>query len=187
MAVEAELKARLEHPDRVRGALAALADVERADYADTYYDDDGRSLEAGQRELRIRTTTVAGRRRHILTYKDAPVHADSGSKPEHETDVTQPRAVDALLTALGYQPVIAFTKHCENYTFEYDGLTVLSTVVTVPELDGTFLEVETMADERDVGSALETLRDLLEELGVPGSALTTEVYTQAVGRRRRTR
>jgi adenylate cyclase class IV len=61
VAVESELKARLEHPDRVRGALAALADVERADYADTYYDDDGRSLEAGQRELRIRTKTVAGR------------------------------------------------------------------------------------------------------------------------------
>jgi adenylate cyclase, class 2 len=59
---------------------------------------------------------------------------------------------------------------------------VLSTVVTVPELDGTFLEVETMAGEGDVGSALETLRDLLAELGVPGGALTTELYAEAVGR-----
>jgi len=56
---------------------------------------------------------------------------------------------------------------------------MLATMVTVPELDGTFVEVETMATGDDVGAALTDVRGVLGELGITGVDLTTELYTDA--------
>jgi adenylate cyclase class 2 len=53
-------------------------------------------------------------------------------------------------------------------------------VVTVPEIDGTHLEVETMVAAHDVGAALASLRELLHTLGVTDAELTTQTYTGAV-------
>jgi hypothetical protein len=55
-----------------------------------------------------------------------------------------------------------------------------STVVQVPEIDGTFLEVETMAEADDVPAALEAVRDVIAGLGVGDEEFTTELYTDAV-------
>ncbi|HUL25302.1 MAG TPA: hypothetical protein VLW44_05975 [Streptosporangiaceae bacterium] len=56
---------------------------------------------------------------------------------------------------------------------------------TVPELEGTFLEVETMtASADDLGAALDVIRALLDELDVPESGMTSELYTDAVMRHR---
>lgn len=64
------------------------------------------------------------------------------------------------------------------------GLDVLATVATVPELDGAYLEVETLVPETVVTAALADLRALLVELGVAREELTTELYTEAVAARR---
>ncbi len=61
---------------------------------------------------------------------------------------------------------------------------MLATLVRVPELDGTFLEVETMADEGDLAAALRDVREVLGELGIGEQDLTTEQYTDAVAARR---
>jgi adenylate cyclase class 2 len=184
MSVEAELKARLWHPEKVASALRSRAEPERADYFDTYYDNDAGFLDRGQRELRLRTQATAHGNGHVLTYKDRPVDAVSGSKPEHETELTQPAALDILFRALGYQPVISLTKHCENFRFDHEGRSVLATIVRVPELEGTFLEVETMVAEGDVNAALAALHRLLTQLGVSEDSLTTELYTEAVAAQR---
>ena len=58
-----------------------------------------------------------------------------------------------------------------NYRFTRDGRDLLATLVHVPELDGTFLEIETVvAETRDIDSAL-----------------TAELYTDAVRERRQMR
>jgi len=57
---------------------------------------------------------------------------------------------------------------------------MLATVVTVPELDGTFVELETMAAEDDVDAALADIRAVLADLGIGEEDLTTEQYTDAV-------
>lgn len=185
--IEAELKARVADPASVRALLlAAAGQPEVAQYADTYYDRAGELGEDG-RELRVRTITAGQSARTVLTYKGAVVDEASGSKPEAETTVGAREAAERILTGLGYSPVISFTKECENFALTTDsGRAVLATLVTVPELDGTFIEVETTAtDEDDMRTALGELRALLLDLEISPEALTTELYTDAVAAARR--
>ncbi len=87
---------------------------------------------------------------------------------------------------LGYVPTVALEKRCRNYAFEARGRQMLATLVRVPELDGTFLELETLVEENDVPRALEDVREVLAELGIGAEDLTREQYTAAVKARRRT-
>jgi adenylate cyclase class 2 len=179
--IEAELKAALADPDTVRALLTATAgEPERAQYADVYLDRAG-ELAADGRELRVRTITTVAGSRTLLTYKGRVVDEASASKPEAETELADRAAILAVLDGLGYGPVIAFTKQCENYRLSTPaGRPVLATVVTVPEIEGTFLEVETMVNEPDVPAALDDLRAVLLDLEIGPDALTTELYTDAV-------
>ena len=62
---------------------------------------------------------------------------------------------------------------------------MLATLVRVPEIDGTFLEIETLVDEAEVSSALDDIRAVLAELGIGSEELTRELYTDAVAAQRR--
>ncbi len=183
--IEAELKARLSDPEAVRTALASRATPERAIYRDTYYDTAGEGLDRAGRELRLRTIESAGSQRYLLTYKEPAVDQESGSKPEYETTVGTPDAVDHIVRALGLRPLVALTKECENYRFSQGGRDFLATLVRVPEIEGTFLELETMAAESELEQALTAVREILSALGVTAGELTTELYTDAVRASRR--
>ncbi|RCH67490.1 class IV adenylate cyclase [Streptomyces sp. SDr-06] len=182
--IEAELKARVHTPEAVLKRLDERATGRAEVYQDTYYDDTAGGLDARDEELRVRTVHGAEESRTLLTFKGARADAASGSKPEHETRVSDAGAVHAMLRGLGYVPVIAFEKRCRNYDFEAYGRRMLATLVRVPELDGTFLEVETIVDEADMHAALEDVRTVLADLGIDGDDLTTELYTDAVRTRR---
>jgi adenylate cyclase, class 2 len=178
--IEAELKARVRNPEALRERLLTLAAGESSIYRDTYYDWPGRELSAGGRELRLRLIEAAGRRQALLAYKEPAIESISGSKPEHETEVGSPSAVDVMLRALGLVHLVAFEKHCTNYRFAIRGRDMLATVVRVPELDGTFVELETMTDEDGTAAALTDLRAVLGQLGIIHDDLTSEQYTDAV-------
>jgi len=182
--IEAEMKARVLDPERVLVALKKLGPGRVEVYHDTYYDDAGRTLTRSDRELRIRT--VRGTETHsLLTYKDARVDEESGSKPEHETRVEDVDAAHALLRGLGYTPTIEFEKRCRNYDLAHDGRRLLATLVSVPELDETFIEVETLVESPpELAAGLQAVREVLENLGIGGNAFTTELYTDAVAARR---
>lgn len=183
--IEAELKARVRDPEGLRARLRRRAEEEISVYRDTYFDRPEGALTAEGRELRIRIVETGNGRRSILTYKEPAVDEASGSKPEHETQVADPQVIDTMLRALGAVELVAFSKHCANYRFTERGRDFLATVVTVPELDGTFLEVETRADGDDLDTALADVRAVLADLGITDADLTTEQYTDAVMRARR--
>ncbi|WP_105968362.1 class IV adenylate cyclase [Streptomyces geranii] len=183
--IEAELKARVHSPEAVMRRLDERATARVEVYRDTYYDRPDGSLEKAGQELRVRTVQGAEGTRTVLTFKDAAVDEASGSKPEHETQVTDAEAAHAIMRGLGHAPVIAFEKRCRNYDFEARGRQMLATFVRVPEIDGTFLEVETLVDEDDVSSALDDIRVVLAELGIGSEELTRELYTDAVAAQRR--
>jgi adenylate cyclase class 2 len=182
--IEAELKARVRDPAALRDRLRHLASEEISLYRDTYYDRPGRDLTAQGRELRVRVVETSGVRRAVLTYKEPAADAASGSKPEHETKVADAAVVDEILPALGLEHLVAFDKHCANYRFTAKGRDMLATVVTVLEMDGTFLELETLTDETGLDAALGDVRTVLGELGIGQDDLTTEQYTDAVLRAR---
>jgi adenylate cyclase class 2 len=185
--IEAELKARVADPESLRAMLTAAAgEPESATYADVYLDRDG-ELAADGRELRVRIITTDAGARTVLTYKGPVVDEATGSKPEAETMVDHAGQALAILEGLGYSRSIEFTKQCENYRLATPaGRKVLATLVTVPELDGTFLEAETMVeDEIGLSEALDDLRALLLDLDLGPDTLTTELYTDAVASARR--
>jgi adenylate cyclase, class 2 len=182
--IEAELKARVRDPQALLAALDQRAAAEHATYADTYYDTPDRGLTGTGRELRLRVIDRDGFRTCRLTYKEAAV-LGTGSKPEHETSVADREMFATLFAGLGLTVLVELTKNCTNYRFDRAGRPVLATVVTVPELRGTFLEVETLVPTaEEVPAALDTLRDLLAELGVSAADLDSRDYTDLVMRAR---
>ncbi len=183
--IEAELKARVHAPEQVMRLLDELASARVEVYRDTYYDRPDGSLEKAGEELRVRTVHGADGTRTVLTYKGAPVDEESGSKPEHETRVDDADQAHAILRGLGHVELIAFEKRCRNYDFTARGRQMLATLVRVPEIDGTYLEVETLVDEQDMAAALDDIRAVLAELGVTPKDLTRETYTAAVAAQRR--
>jgi adenylate cyclase class 2 len=182
--IEAELKARVHAPEAVMRQLDERATARVEVYQDTYYDRPDGSLEKVGEELRVRTVHGADGTRTVLTFKGAAVDEASGSKPEHETRVEDAEAAHAILHGLGHVPVIAFEKRCRNYDFEARGRQMLATLVRVPEIDETFLEVETLVDEDDVPAALDDIRAVLAELSIGPEDLTRELYTDAVAAQR---
>ncbi|MFI6637993.1 class IV adenylate cyclase [Streptomyces sp. NPDC050504] len=178
--IEAELKAWVRAPEEVLNRLEERAPGRVEVYQDTYYDRPDGSLDGQDQELRVRTVHGADGIRTVLTFKGAAVDEASGSKPEYETRVEDADAVHAMLRGLGYVPLIAFEKRCRNYDIEAHGRDVLATLVRVPEIDGTFLEVETLAAEDDVVAALADVRAVLADLGIGEEDLTRDTYTSAV-------
>ena len=168
----------------LRARLRRLASEEISLYRDTYYDRPGRELTGQGRELRVRVMDTGGVRRAVLTYKESAADAASGSKPEHETKVADAVVVDEILRELGLEHLVTFEKHCANYRFTARGRDMLATMVTVPEIDGTFVELETLTDEVGLAAALGDVRAVLGELGIAEDDLTTEQYTDAVMRAR---
>jgi adenylate cyclase class 2 len=185
--IEAELKARLRDPDRVRQLLAQRGDEDTVVYADTYYDTPDRHLSHADRELRLRIIRTPSGKTALLTYKGAAVDAASGSKPETESTVNDAEAIHGILTELGFAELISFEKHCTNYRFTTGVREVLATVAYVPKLDETFIEVESLVgSDAEVTPALDAIRAVLTELGVNRDDETTETYTGAVAARRAT-
>ncbi len=186
MGIEAELKARVHDPDRVRELLRQRASEQRSVYSDVYFDTPDRTLTRAGQELRVREVHTEGATAQVLlTYKGAPVHAASGSKPETETTVGDADALRAVLSALGFDVLISLEKRCTNYRFTTTDRPLLVTLVSVPELGETFLEIESIVDtEPEVGSALEAIRRVFSALGIDPDAETAEAYTEAVAARR---
>jgi adenylate cyclase class 2 len=184
MAVEAELKARVREPDAVAEKLRGFAAEQPETYRDVYYDRPDGSITAADQELRVREIESASGVRALLTFKDAAVDKASDSKPEYETPVENAATMREIFDHLGLDVRITLTKNCRNYRFESRGRPMLATLVTLPEVDDTFIEVETLAEHDDVGPALDAVRAVLTGLGIEESDLTTEKYTGTVGRAR---
>ncbi|WP_188195415.1 class IV adenylate cyclase [Nonomuraea sp. SYSU D8015] len=184
MRIEAELKAVVRDPARVREALRRRAPEVVNVYHDAYYDTPGGDHERDGREIRVRMVDDGAV--NLLTFKDSAVDAASGSKPEYETTVGDPVAMGAVLGALGLQETLRYEKRCANFRFEHEGFDLLATLVTLPELEGTWLEVETLVEPGAVPDALAAIRDAMTQVGIGPGDLTTELYTDAARARRAT-
>lgn len=108
-AVETELKLRIPAPGPYRPLLAALGFLERIPaQAETsvLWDRNGELRAAGSA---LRTRRFAGTFR--LTWKGPKVpDAMLKIRPEHETGIEDGEALEAILRALGYEPILRMEK-----------------------------------------------------------------------------
>lgn len=180
MPIEVELKARLTDPDTTIARLRERAPGEQSTYHDAYYDWPDRRLErAGRQELRLRQVETSADVRCLWTFKAAML--DDASTPEYETTVADADAAHSILTGLGLQPVIKYTKQCENFRFDHAGRAILATVVTIPEIAGVFLEVETVVtDKADADEARLAVESVLAGLAVSSHDLDPTYYIDLV-------
>ncbi len=160
---EVEVKVRASH-DAVRERLAAIDATPAGTVVqkDTYYDAPDRDFATTDEALRIRRETdTDGETTVKLTYKGPLVDADSKTREEAETAVTDGDALASILAALDFRPAATVRKKRERY--RVDDLTV-----TLDAVDGLgeFVECETTAPESAISSAREDAFDLLDRLGL---------------------
>ena len=157
MGVETELKMKVDSHERVRAALRASGamGVGSVMEINRFFDKPDRALLAEDRGLRIRTNAGSEQTTHIVTYKGPREKGPMKRREEIEFSVDDPQAAAQVLTALGYQLVLAFEKRRESW--ELGGCKV--ELDEVPHL-GTFVEIEG-ADEKSIAAVQKMLR--LEE------------------------
>ncbi|HEY3348396.1 MAG TPA: class IV adenylate cyclase [Thermoanaerobaculia bacterium] len=133
----------------------------REDETNVLYDDAAGRLRAGGCALRVRTVDDRG----LLTFKGPPeVSGGIKSRVELESGVESPRAVDAILEALGLSPSFRYEKRRTTWTFADPA----RPVVVVDETPlGLFAEIE------GTDSAV---RALAAELGVAEADFIAESY-----------
>ncbi len=120
MEIEAKFKVSDHGPVRERLRQVGAQCLGRVLEVNCIFDDEQRSLLAGQRGLRVRVCHDEGGRRvsATLTYKGPPLVGQAKQRVEIETQVGDPEAVVELLRALGYVEVISFHKRRESWVLE---------------------------------------------------------------------
>jgi adenylate cyclase class 2 len=176
--IEVELKYSLPSPDAIRAMLSKGSPPIPSVYDDTYLDAAG--LPGDEPELRIRQVS-SGEPPSIVcivTFKGATVDQDSDSKHEYELICDRRDDALALLSAMGYEPVLRLTKHCEVWQIVTEQYDYSLTLAHLRDDAQHYLEIETLIpDDAAPGPALHSIRQLATELGLSDQMRTSEAYT----------
>ena len=133
--------------------------------SDTYFTHPCRDFAATDEALRVRTIAD----RNYVTYKGPKIDAKTKTRQELEfplaTDHDHSAMFRELLSALGFQPVTTVRKQRSQATLTVEGRPFN---VDLDEVDqvGSYVELETMAEEAEVQLASEKMAILAEQLGV---------------------
>ncbi|WP_405326992.1 hypothetical protein [Leeuwenhoekiella sp. LLG6367-2.1] len=177
---EVELKVKLEDYYLTRKNILKIQPTSTIlyEYFDRYYDLND-TLTRSEQELRLRTKTnlLTSQESHFLTFKDSPFDLYSKSKPEFESEIIEPIAIDSLLKKLNYTESLSYKKNCEvfNVVFEDNELEV--SLVKIRGLKDSFLEVETLSETlSNTLNLLKMLHRYLTEIKLSESQICTTYY-----------
>ena len=194
MAVEIELKARLDDPEPVKQKLSSLGTYSRSyEKTDTYWaaGGDGRAAEErGPSQVRVRREIdreADGRVKEntLVTYKTKEIRAGIEINDEREFAVVGNGSGEAgggvfegLLSWLGLRPFIR--KEKQGWAWTLGEPPVLAELSKVKDL-GWFLELEILAEEKDeriIAESRNRLFSLLETLDIPPERIESRPYTE---------
>ena len=170
MFYEVELKFPLADPARVLAQLEELG-AERGepiDQSDRYFNHPARDFARTDEALRIRS--AAGR--HCVTYKGPKL--DPRAKTRREIEIpfgTAPgddQQVAEMLTLLGFREVRTVRKSRVPFHLRWEDRDVEVSLDEVRDL-GTFLEIETIADDATRDAARESILRLANRLELENS------------------
>jgi adenylate cyclase, class 2 len=153
---EIETKFRVADRESLEGRLEALGARPGPldDEKNVLYDDAAGRLRSEGCALRVRTVDDRG----LLTFKGPPqVSGGIKSRIEWESEVESPRAVDAILQALGFAPSFRYEKRRTPWTFADPSRPVVVVDETplglYAEIEGTDSAVRALAAELGVAEA----------------------------------
>jgi len=134
---EREIKLRVSGPEAAREAVARLGGTisRRRHFEDNVLFDDGRGrLNGGGCVLRLRRRSPGSA---VLTFKGEKSVVDGvRSRPETESEVADPDAVQSILAGLGFEPRFRYQKFRESFAWRDVEVEIDETPI------GTFLEIE---------------------------------------------
>lgn len=156
MSYEIELKFRVDDPDRIRTEIVRLGGraAEPVPQTDRYFNHPARDFAQSSEALRVRSLGA----HCVVTYKGPVLDREVKTRREIELPIGHDAAdgdeFAEMLTLLGFRPVRTVAKVREPFHLEWDGAPMELAVDNVDEL-GTFVEIETLADDatRDVRRA----------------------------------
>jgi adenylate cyclase class 2 len=145
---ETETKLKVESLQRVERKLTELdaqflaVQVQR----DYYFDDPQGTLTKTDRCLRLRRELVGSSEKLFLTYKGAKIRDSFKKRQEVELEVKDADLAEKLLSALGYEKILAFEKKRRSWRLG-------ECEVALDELPllGGFVEIEGPDDQRIAG------------------------------------
>lgn len=168
MTYEVELKFPLAEVDSVCRRLAQIGAVPADPVAqrDLYFSHPQRQFEQTNEALRIRCVGS----RSWITYKGPVVDSQTKSRRELEIEFEEGAAdkLAAVLEILGFRQVRAVCKLRTSYQLRWEGRPCEAALDDVDGL-GTFLEVETLAQDADRDCARDTILALSRHLGLEGA------------------
>lgn len=148
---------------------------------DRYYQAPDRDFLKTDEALRLRQYETQEEKLVYLTYKGPKLDPLSNTRQEIETPVGQAPGLDAVLTALGYKPILTVKK--KRRTFKGTGpLLNVSLCLDQVEGLGPFVEVEYLAADDLSPEKREGIRNrllsLLDTLGIARDRLTRQSYLE---------
>lgn len=175
--IEVELKARVDDLGRVERLLAGKArPLDEIDYADTYFTFPGTTGFSFHR-FRLRQY----RDRALVTVKEKKPGEEGGVR-ESEFEVSDPAAFLDFARVFGAE--VMLKKRKSGKRFQFGGGTepgfARGPVIELVRIEGLgdFVEIEIMVDEpAQAARAQARIRELLDELGLPESAVEQRAYT----------
>ena len=166
---EVELKFPIADPRVFISRVIALgADPpETIEQCDRYFNHPARDFGTSNEAFRVRTSGD----RHFVTYKGPLL--DSRTKTRREIEIPL-EGIDAgeqfgeMLQLLGFRPVRSVQKRRTKYPLRWQGREFEVAVDEVAEL-GTFVEIETLADEASRRAALDAILALVDQFQLPAA------------------
>lgn len=173
MPYEVEVKFRIRNISVLQKRISELGGSfgEPAEEIDQFYQHPGRDFAKTDEGLRIRTRIQGDHRECFITYKGPKIDSQTKTRKEIEIplDCGEVGNWDKLLKSLGFQPSGEVRKIRRNCTVSYRRRTFEISLDFLPNLNPGkkrcfFLEIETLANRKDVGQTREILLDFAKTL-----------------------
>jgi adenylate cyclase class 2 len=145
MNIEIEAKLKVESLEDIKCKLVELGAefLEEKMQEDYYFDDENKTLATGDKCLRLRRESAAGKERFFLTYKGAREKDQFKKRQEIDIEIQDRDSMEMLLAALNYKRILIVKKKRSSWRY-------CDCIVALDELPllGNFVEIEGPDDEK---------------------------------------
>ncbi|MBN2136957.1 MAG: class IV adenylate cyclase [Sedimentisphaerales bacterium] len=172
MCIEIEAKLKIESPQQTEARLVEIGAEFKAEQSqiDHHFDNDAFSISSSDSALRLRLQHVGDELTCFLTYKGPKQKSRLKRRPEMETEIKDPDAVEKILLALGYKKKLTVEKTRRLWLLDRCEVAVDN----LPML-GDFVEIE--------GPTEDEIKKVQERLGLSDSPHIPKGYASMVARK----